>query len=103
VIDTEALRYSNLRALTRMRRGEPPGAEGSAAKLFWSEAVQRVLELMLEIEGPHAMLAQGSARAIEDGFWQLRFLRSRGDTIAAGTSEINRNILGERVLGLPKD
>ena len=103
VIDGEALRFSNLRALTRMLRGEPPGPEGSAAKLFWSEAVQRVLELMLEIEGPHAMLAQGSARAIEDGFWQLRFLRSRGDTIAAGTSEINRNILGERVLGLPKD
>ena len=103
VIDGEALRFSNLRALTRMLRGEPPGPEGSAAKLFWSEAVQRVLELMLEIEGPHAMLTQGSARAVDDGFWQLRFLRSRGDTIAAGTSEINRNILGERVLGLPKD
>ncbi|MBI4271339.1 MAG: acyl-CoA dehydrogenase family protein [Candidatus Rokubacteria bacterium] len=103
VIDGEALRFSNLRALTRMLRGEPPGPEGSAAKLFWSEAVQRVLELVLEIEGPYAMLAKGSARAIEDGFWQLRFLRSRGDTIAAGTSEINRNILAERVLGLPKD
>ncbi len=102
-IDGEALRFSNLRALTRMLKGEPPGAEGSAAKLFWSEAVQRCLELMLEIEGPYALLTQGSARAIEDGFWQQRFLRSRGDTIAAGTSEINRNILAERVLGLPKD
>jgi alkylation response protein AidB-like acyl-CoA dehydrogenase len=103
VIDGEALRFSNLRALTRMLRGEPPSAEGSAAKLFWSEAVQRVLELMLEIEGPYAQLAAGSGRAIEDGYWQQRFLRSRGDTIAAGTSEINRNILAERVLGLPKD
>ena len=103
VIDTEALRYSNLRALTRMLRGELPGAEGSAAKLFWSEAVQRALELMLEIEGPYAQLTQGSPRAVEDGYWQQRFLRSRGDTIAAGTSEINRNILAERVLGLPKD
>ncbi|MEK7387223.1 MAG: acyl-CoA dehydrogenase family protein [candidate division NC10 bacterium] len=103
VIDTEALRFSNLRALTRMLRGEPPGAEGSAAKLFWSEAVQRALELMLELEGPYALLTQGSDRAIEDGYWQQRFLRSRGDTIAAGTSEINRNILAERVLGLPKD
>lgn len=103
VIDTEALRVSNLRALTRMLRGEPPGPEGSAAKLFWSEAVQRALELMLEIEGPYALLTQGGDRAIEDGYWQQRFLRSRGDTIAAGTSEINRNILAERVLGLPKD
>jgi alkylation response protein AidB-like acyl-CoA dehydrogenase len=103
VIDGEALRFSNLRALTRMLRGEPPGAEGSAAKLFWSEAVQRVLELMLELEGPYAQLTQGGARAVEDGYWQQRFLRSRGDTIAAGTSEINRNILAERVLGLPKD
>ncbi len=102
-IDAEALRFSNLRALTRMLRGEPPGAEGSGAKLFWSEAVQRALELMLEIEGPYAALTQGSGRAVEDGYWQQRFLRSRGDTIAAGTSEINRNILAERVLGLPKD
>ncbi|MBI2156673.1 MAG: acyl-CoA dehydrogenase family protein [Candidatus Rokubacteria bacterium] len=103
VIDGEALRFSNLRALTRMLRGEPPGAEGSAAKLFWSEAVQRALELMLDIEGPYAQLTQGGARAVEDGYWQQRFLRSRGDTIAAGTSEINRNIVAERVLGLPKD
>jgi alkylation response protein AidB-like acyl-CoA dehydrogenase len=103
VIEAEALRFSNLRSLTRMLRGEPPGAEGSAAKLFWSEAVQRVLELVLELEGPYALLTQGSGRAVEDGYWQHRFLRSRGDTIAAGTSEINRNILAERVLGLPKD
>jgi alkylation response protein AidB-like acyl-CoA dehydrogenase len=102
-IDAEALRLSTLRALTRMLRGEPPGAEGSAAKLFWSETWQRLLELMLEIEGPYAALAGGSAHAIDDGYWQLRFLRSRGDTIAAGTSEINRNILGERVLGLPRE
>ncbi len=102
-IDGEALRFANLRALTRMLRGEPPGPEGSAAKLFWSEAVQRILELVLEIEGPYTQLTQGSHRAVDDGYWQIRFLRSRGDTIAAGTSEINRNILAERVLGLPKD
>ena len=102
-IDGEALRVSTLRGLTRMLRGGAPGAEGSAAKLFWSESIQRLFELMLEIEGPYAQLARGSAHAVDDGYWQLRFLRSRGDTIAAGTSEINRNILAERVLGLPKD
>ena len=62
-----------------------------------------LLECVLEIEGPYGSLWEGSARAIADGYWQLRFLRSRGDTIAAGTSEIQRNILAERVLGLPKD
>jgi alkylation response protein AidB-like acyl-CoA dehydrogenase len=102
-IDGEALRFSTLRALTRLLRGQAPGADGSAAKLFWSESIQRLFELMLDIEGPYGQLARGSAHAVDDGYWQLRFLRSRGDTIAAGTSEINRNILAERVLGLPKD
>ena len=102
-VDAEALRFTNLRLLTRMLRGEVPGAEGSAAKLFWSESIQRLFELMLDIEGPYGQLAEGSPHAVDDGYWQHRFLRSRGDTIAAGTSEINRNILAERVLGLPKD
>ncbi len=101
-IDCQALRYSNLRALTRLLRGEPPGPEGSASKLFWSETWQRLLELVLEIEGPYAALWEGSDWALEGGYWQFRHLRSRGDTIAAGTSEIQRNIIGERVLGLPK-
>ncbi len=102
-IDGEALRLSTLRALTRLERGATPGPEGSAAKLFWSETWQRLLELMLELEGPYALLWEGTDRAIAAGYWQRRFLRSRGDTIAAGTSEINRNILAERILGLPKD
>jgi alkylation response protein AidB-like acyl-CoA dehydrogenase len=102
-VDAEALRLSTLRSLTRLSRGNAPGPEGSAAKLFFSETWQRLLELILELEGPYAMLGEGSGRAIAAGYWQYRFLRSRGDTIAAGTSEINRNILAERVLGLPKD
>jgi alkylation response protein AidB-like acyl-CoA dehydrogenase len=102
-IDAEVLRLSTLRGLTRLLRGEPPGPEGSAAKLFFSETWQRLLECVLEIEGPYGSLWEGSARAIAGGYWQFRFLRSRGDTIAAGTSEIQRNILAERVLGLAKD
>ncbi|PYM04904.1 MAG: acyl-CoA dehydrogenase [Candidatus Rokuibacteriota bacterium] len=102
-IDAQALRCSTLRVLTRLLRGEPPGPEGSASKLFFSETWQRLLECVLEIEGPYATLWEGSEYAIDDGYWQVRFLRSRGDTIAAGTSEIQRNILAERVLGLPKD
>jgi alkylation response protein AidB-like acyl-CoA dehydrogenase len=102
-IDCQALRYANLRSLTKLLRGEPPGPEGSAAKLFFSETWQRLLELLLELMGPYAQLWEGSDWAIEGGYWQFRFLRSRGDTIAAGTSEIQRNIIAERVLGLPKD
>jgi alkylation response protein AidB-like acyl-CoA dehydrogenase len=102
LIDAQALRLSNLRTLTRLARGETPGPEGSAAKLFFSETWQRTLECILELQGPYGMLWQGSDRAIDDGYWQFRFLRSRGDTIAAGTSEIQRNIVAERVLGLPK-
>jgi len=62
-----------------------------------------VLELALELQGPYAALWQGSERAVAGGWWQYRHLRSRGDTIAGGTSEIMKNILAERVLGLPKD
>jgi len=102
-IDAEALRYANLRTLTRLVQGEQPGPEGSASKLFFSETWQRVLELGLELQGSYAALWQGSPRAVGDGWWQYRALRSRGDTIAGGTSEIMKNILAERVLGLPKD
>ncbi len=102
-IEAQALRCSTLRVLTRLLHGEPPGPEGSASKLFFSETWQRLLECVLELQGPYATLWEGSEHAIDDGYWQFRFLRSRGDTIAAGTSEIQRNILGERILGLPRD
>jgi alkylation response protein AidB-like acyl-CoA dehydrogenase len=102
-IDSETLRFANLRILTRLAKGQPAGPEGSASKLFFSETWQKVTELALEIEGPYAPLAAGSERSIDDGRWQYRALRSRGNTIQGGTSEIMRNILAERVLGLPKD
>ena len=102
-VDAEALRLTTLRLLTRMSRGEPVGPEGSAAKLFFSETWQKVAELGLELQGPYAALDSGTAWACDDGLWQYRALRSRGNTIQGGTSEIMRNILAERVLGLPKD
>ena len=101
-IDTQALRYSNLRQLTRLARGERAGPEGSAAKLFFSETWQKLAELGLELQGAYAMLAADSDLAPDHGRWQYRALRSRANTIQGGTSEIMRNILGERVLGLPK-
>jgi alkylation response protein AidB-like acyl-CoA dehydrogenase len=102
-IDAEALRYVNLRLLTRLAKGEPAGPEGSASKLFFSETWQRVADLGLTLQGAYAMLAAGSECTPDDGRWQYRALRSRGNTIQGGTSEIMRNILAERVLGLAKD
>jgi alkylation response protein AidB-like acyl-CoA dehydrogenase len=56
----------------------------------------------MELQGPYSQLMHGSPRAIDEGAWQFGFLRSRSATIAAGTAEIQKNIIGERVLGLPK-
>jgi alkylation response protein AidB-like acyl-CoA dehydrogenase len=95
-IELQALRYTNYRSLTTLVQTGIPGPEGSVAKLRWSEANQRLTKLALEILGDEAQLTEG------DGFWQHHQLRSRGNTIEAGTSEILRNIVAERVLGLPR-
>jgi alkylation response protein AidB-like acyl-CoA dehydrogenase len=100
-IELQALRFTNYRAFSSFLARGLPGPEGSTAKLVWSEANQRLTKLALEIEGPYAMLA-GGEHAVADGLWQRLQLRSRGNTIEGGTSEILRNIIAERVLGLPK-
>ena len=100
--DLQALRFTNYRAFTTFLKTGLPGPEGSVAKLFWSEANQRLTKTALEIEGTFALLGAGSDRAVAGGYWQHAQLRSRGNTIEAGSSEILRNIIGERVLGLPK-
>jgi alkylation response protein AidB-like acyl-CoA dehydrogenase len=102
VVDSHAMRYTAYRNLTRALRGEVPGPEGSIEKLFWSEMYQRQLEAALGILGPHGVLLKGSAHAVDDGRWPHLFLYSRGRTIAAGTSEVQRNIIAERVLRLPR-
>jgi alkylation response protein AidB-like acyl-CoA dehydrogenase len=101
-IDTEALKYTGARAITRLLRGELPGPEASAGKMGWVETHQKLQELAMEIEGPYAQLVKGSERAIDGGLWQYGFLRSRANSIEGGTTEIQKNIIGERVLGLPK-
>jgi alkylation response protein AidB-like acyl-CoA dehydrogenase len=95
-IGLQAVRYTNYRALTTLMKTGIPGPEGSGSKLWWSEANQRVTKLALELLGPEATVLNG------DRYWQHQQLRSRGNTIEAGTSEILRNIIAERVLGLPR-
>jgi alkylation response protein AidB-like acyl-CoA dehydrogenase len=102
-IDTECLRFTGARAITKLLRGEMPGPEASAGKMVWVETHQRLQELAMEVEGPYAQLAKGSDWAVESGVWQHSFLRSRANSIEGGTTEIQRNIIAERVLGLPKD
>ncbi|MFL5964272.1 MAG: acyl-CoA dehydrogenase family protein [Gaiellaceae bacterium] len=99
-IELQALKYTNYRSLTALHKTGVPGPEGSASKLVWSENNQRLTKLALEILGSHAQLTNGGGYA--DGYWQYQQLRSRGNTIEAGTSEILRNIIAERVLGLPR-
>jgi alkylation response protein AidB-like acyl-CoA dehydrogenase len=70
---------------------------------LWSEPNQRLTEAALGTQGMFSQIMGGSPWSIQDGFWQFDFLRSKGNTIEAGTSEIQRNIIAERVLGLPKD
>ena len=101
-IYTEALKYTGARAVTRLLRGELPGPEASAGKMSWVETHQRLQELAMEIEGPYSQLAKGSDRAIDGGVWQYGFLRSRANSIEGGTTEIQKNIIAERVLGLAK-
>jgi alkylation response protein AidB-like acyl-CoA dehydrogenase len=101
-IETESLKYTGARAITRLLRGELPGPEASAGKMVWVDVHQRLQELAMEIEGPYAQLVAGSDRAVDNGMWQYSFLRSRANSIEGGTTEIQKNIIGERVLGLPK-
>ena len=96
----QALRWTAYRSLSALERTGLPGPEGSILKLQWSEANQRVTKLALELLGPDAQLLPGNAPY--DGYWTIQQLRSRGNTIEAGTSEILRNIVAERVLGLPR-
>jgi alkylation response protein AidB-like acyl-CoA dehydrogenase len=96
-LELEILRLNTNRALTSLAKTGIPGAEGSIQKIYWSEMNQRTQQIAQEILGPYGQLSD-----FDDGMWQYGYLRTRGNTIEAGTSEIQRNIIAERVLGLPK-
>ncbi|OZI76478.1 acyl-CoA dehydrogenase family protein [Bordetella genomosp. 2] len=99
--DSHVLALKSQRALQAALRGDPPGPEGSSTKVHWSEAHQRLLGLAMDILGPRAGLAQAGGDAQDAGLVRT-YLWSRAETILAGTSEIQRNIIAEQVLGLPK-
>ncbi len=102
-IETRVYELTVQRALTRLARGEAPGPEASLNKLYWSEMKVRLDELALDILGPRAELGPGSPEAEIDGGWYGDYLYARASTIFAGTSEVQKNIIAQRVLGLPRE
>jgi alkylation response protein AidB-like acyl-CoA dehydrogenase len=102
-IGEQALQLNAYRSLTRLLKGGQPGPEGSTSKLFWSQLDQELAQVATEVLGPYAQLAAGSRWAVDDGQWEFYACLAQASGIRAGTSEILRNILGERVLGLPRD
>ena len=101
-IELELMRLNGLRSLTRVAKGQDLGPSASTTKLFWSHMIQRMTETAMEIAGAGSALSPGDPSAPADGLCSLRFLQSRAMTIYSGTSEIQRNIIAEQVLGLPK-
>jgi alkylation response protein AidB-like acyl-CoA dehydrogenase len=100
--EIEVMRWNQMRAFSRIRATGVPGPEGSIQKIFWSELNQRLQQVAQELLGPHGQLAASSPHSVDKGSWAYGYLRSRGNTIEAGTSEIQRNIIGHFVLGLPR-
>jgi alkylation response protein AidB-like acyl-CoA dehydrogenase len=97
-----ALKYTGYRQLTRQLKGMPPGPEGSMMKLCGTELSLAVAQYAMELLGPYSQFEYNAPFALDRGKWSVRMLAARGPTIYAGTNQIQHNIIGERVLGLPK-
>jgi len=93
----------NWRSLTRLSKGEAPGPEGSALKLYWSEMSKRLHQTAMDVLGTASPLWQNAEGNPADGAWQRSWLYYQASSIFAGTNEIQRTLVGERVLGLPRD
>jgi alkylation response protein AidB-like acyl-CoA dehydrogenase len=112
LVEVQVLHCQALRLLSKAEKGSRPGAESSVDKLYYSEMDKRHQELVQSILGPYGQLEQGlplefalnpDAPGQVDTTWGYHFLRSRAGTIFSGSSEIQKNIIGERVLGLPRE
>jgi alkylation response protein AidB-like acyl-CoA dehydrogenase len=100
-IEAQLIRLTNQRAAARRRASQSAGPEASATKLYASEHTQRLHDLAIDLEGLHGVASPADDRWLKNTAWS--FLRVRSKTIAGGTSEVQRNIIGERVLGLPRE
>jgi alkylation response protein AidB-like acyl-CoA dehydrogenase len=100
--EVEIMRLNQLRAFSRITATGAPGPEGSIQKIFWSELNQRLQQVAQEMFGPYGQLLSDDRHSVDHGIWSYGYLRTRGNTIEAGTSEVQRSIIGHFVLGLPK-
>ena len=100
--ELRVLRLHNLRTLSRLAKGIEPGAETSWIKLHWSEMSQALSARAVDLTGEAAPLWKGAHGNPGDGKWQRQWLWSFAGTIAGGTSEVQRNIISERILGMPR-
>lgn len=112
VVEVEVLRYAGFRILSKLEQGGRPGPESSIDKLYYSEMDKRDQELVQDILGPYGQIERGLPSELslnsstlrgDDATWAYNFLWSRAGTIYAGSSEIQKNIIGERVLRLPRE
>ena len=101
-IEVEMTKLHNWRTLTQLRRHGKPGPESSLVKLFWSEMSQRLHDTAMQVLGAGGQYWSGEPRAVARGRWPRSYMYYRAATIFAGTSEIQRNIIAQRVLGLPR-
>jgi alkylation response protein AidB-like acyl-CoA dehydrogenase len=103
LVENEVMRANGIRTLANLADGKVPGPEASLEKIFWSEFDQRFREAALDLLGPGGQLTRASVRARDDVDWARQFLWSRAETIFSGSSEVQRNIIAKRALGLPQD
>jgi alkylation response protein AidB-like acyl-CoA dehydrogenase len=101
-VKLRVLRGHNWRTLTRLAQGEEPGAESSIVKLAWTDMTHELSEAALAIEGPSSSLLARGPGETPTGRWQRQWAWSKAASIAGGTSEIQRTIIGDRLLGLPR-
>jgi alkylation response protein AidB-like acyl-CoA dehydrogenase len=102
-VEVRLFQLHNWRSLSKLERGLEPGPEGSILKLYWSEMSKRLHGLALDVLGAAAPLWHGAEGNPGDGSWQRSWLYYQASSIFAGTNEIQRNVIGERVLGLPRE
>jgi alkylation response protein AidB-like acyl-CoA dehydrogenase len=101
-VELRVLRLHNWRTLSRLARGVQPGPESSIVKLSWTAMTQHLSDVALGVVGDAAPLWWGAADNPGGGFWQRQWLWSKAASIAGGTSEVQRTIIGDRLLGLPR-
>lgn len=101
-LDIQLMRLAQLRYITWYQRGRPPAEETSFMKLHWARAEQALFDTAMLLGGPDALLMPESPRALAGGTWTSAYLYSRAVTIYGGTQDIQRNIIAERIFGLPR-